>query len=233
MTHYTYVSRFVLILLALGFVYHAYHADAVPRENPSDYTTVIPWEGWGDFDGVMSGRVIDPEGNPLPYARVRVHSKEIETFADRNGFFTIHGLQRGGHYSLIISADGYETDVARWIPIPLYSTADIGDYHLRDEELRTNIWQITTEVLPDGSSIVVSNMMYIIGTLTSHYSYAHWHNITSDYRSLYPTLFLTNGMDDVSFWLDERGVETPDELSDDARELETNYPQNNGESLTP
>jgi len=140
------------------------------RRNPKDFE-FIEDEGWGSWNGVLTGRITDKEGRPIVGARVRVHSKEMETRTDRNGFFTFRGLQQGGRYSLIVDARGYDEALLRWIPIPRTHSADIGDYYL--EEL-TNYWQVTSNVVAEGVWIVTSNMVEIAGSYTSQLTYAEW-----------------------------------------------------------
>lgn len=167
------------LVLAICIAGYSFAVKKTPHTNPDDFS-FIQWEGWGDTNGVLTGRVIDKFGDPLAYARIKVHSKDIVTRADKNGYFTLRGLQRGGHYSLIINAKGYETDVARWIPIPVNSTADIGDYHLNEEELWTNIWVLITNALQNGSVAISSNMLEIAGANTTVYTYVQWQQLTGD-----------------------------------------------------
>ena len=122
----------------------------------------------------MTGRIIDEDGDPIPFAQVRVHSKDIVARCDRNGFFSIRGLQRGGHYSLLVDAKGYDHAVLRWIPIQTYETTDIGDYHLEPEELVTNFWVVSSNVTALGELTMTSNLCEIAGSVTSVYSYTTW-----------------------------------------------------------
>ncbi len=130
----------------------------------------------------MTGRIIDPTGRPIPFARVRVHSKDIETRTDANGFFTVRGLQRGGHYSLIVGAHGFDGAILRWIPIPSEQTADIGDYHLDYELLSTNFWQVSSNNIA-GAWVMSSNFCDIIEGDTNLYDAATWRsNFTEEGR---------------------------------------------------
>ncbi|MBR6463185.1 carboxypeptidase regulatory-like domain-containing protein, partial [bacterium] len=99
--------------------------------NPASYDSIAD-DGlyWGDWDGSIMGRVIDKDRKPIPFAKVKVHSKNLETTADKDGNFQIGGLQVGGHYSLIMSSHGMEPGVARWIPIPVVKVAKIGDFSI-------------------------------------------------------------------------------------------------------
>ncbi len=168
---------FVCFIASLCIAGRAFAVKESHHTNPDDFS-FIEWEGWGGTNGVLTGRVIDKYGIPLSYARIKVHSKDIVTTADKNGYFTIRGLQRGAHYSLVINAKGYNTEIARWIPIPINSTADIGDYHLNEEELWTNMWVIITNSLYNGSAEISSNMLEIAGPYTTTYSYAQWQQLT-------------------------------------------------------
>jgi len=140
--------------------------------NPKDFDFIADGE-WGGWDGVMTGRIIDPDGRPIPFARVRVHSKDIETRTDANGFFTVRGLQRGGHYSLIVGAHGFDGAVLRWISIPSQQTADIGDYHLDYELPNTNFWQVSSNNIA-GAWAMSSNFCDITDGVTNLYDAAAW-----------------------------------------------------------
>lgn len=140
------------------------------RENPKDFE-FIEDEGWGSWNGVLTGRIIDKWGRPIAGARVQVHSKNMETRTDRNGFFTFRGLQQGGRYSLIVEAPGYDTALLRWIPIPRTHSADIGDWYL--EEL-TNFWRVTSNEVAGGVWVVSSNLVEIAGSYTGEMTYAEW-----------------------------------------------------------
>ena len=135
------------------------------HENPANFD-FIEEDGWGDWSGVMTGRIIDQEGNPLPFAHIKVYFKDIETTADENGFFTIRGLQQGGHYSLIVDHTGCEPAVARWIPIPRYRSADIGDFHLDPELVNTNFLQVTSNLVGD-VWVSVTNVVDIVDGVTN------------------------------------------------------------------
>ena len=156
--------------------------------NPADYD-YIGEEGmyWGDWDGSIMGRVIDKYKVPIPFAKVKVHSKDLETHADKDGYFQIDGLQVGGHYSLIISARGMDPGVARWIPIPVLKVAKIGDFSIETEKVWTNFWVVTTNTLvttqTDASSnsfekvttVCVSNYYDVVEGETNVYDYAQWY----------------------------------------------------------
>jgi hypothetical protein len=161
------------MLLALA-AYSAFSAPAQNKHaNPGSYDN-IEWEGWGDWNGVITGRVIDKYGKPIPYATVQVHSKDIRINADRNGFFTIQGLQQGGHYSLIITAKGREPDVARWIPIPRFQSANIGDFSLDVEKIWTNFWIVSSNQVSEGTWEMISNFYNVAASVTTVYTVAEW-----------------------------------------------------------
>lgn len=161
------------VLLALA-AYTAFSAPAQKMHtNPGVYDN-IEWQGWGDWNGVITGRVIDKYGKPIPYATVHVHSKDIQVKADQNGFFTISGLQQGGHYSLIIKAKGREPDVARWIPIPRFESANIGDFSLEVEKIWTNFWIVTSNQVSEGSWEMISNFYNVAASVTTVYTFAEW-----------------------------------------------------------
>ncbi|HMB04910.1 MAG TPA: redoxin domain-containing protein [Isosphaeraceae bacterium] len=58
-------------------------------------------------DGRISGRVVDEQGEPVPFARVRLAmggtpgGKIISTTTDRSGAFTLRGLRPGSSYTII------------------------------------------------------------------------------------------------------------------------------------
>ena len=138
-------------------------------KNPDNYD-FIEWQGWGDWNGVMTGRITDEDGNPIPYAKIKVHSKNITTTADKNGFFTIKGLQQGGHYSLIVKGKGFDGAIARWIPIPIDHSADIGDFKLEPEKIWTNFWVVTSNKLENGTWVTISNYYDIADSVTNIYT---------------------------------------------------------------
>ncbi|MCX7003582.1 MAG: carboxypeptidase-like regulatory domain-containing protein [bacterium] len=174
-------SQLLLISLLLTFCAAVPGAQRDPHTNPADFDFIEDGE-WGGWEGVMTGRIIDPEGRPIPFARVRVHSKDIETRTDANGFFTVRGLQRGGHYSLIVGAHGFDGAVLRWIPIPSQQTADIGDYHLDYQLPSTNFWQVFSNSVA-GAWLTSSNFCDIIEGRTNWYDAATWQrNFTEEGR---------------------------------------------------
>ena len=156
--------------------------------NPADYD-YIGEEGmyWGDWDGSIMGRVIDKYKVPIPFAKVKVHSKDLETHADKDGYFQIDGLQVGGHYSLIISARGMDPGVARWIPIPIMKEARIGDFSIETEKLWTNFWVVVTNqaVITETDALsnsyekvvlnCVSNYYDVVDGVTNVYNYTDWY----------------------------------------------------------
>lgn len=160
-----------------------------PHENPRNYDDLEGEEGlyWGDWDGSVMGRVIDKQRKPIPFAKVKVHSKDLETIADKDGYFQIDGLQVGGHYSLIISARGKEPGVARWIPIPVRKVARIGDFSVEPEKVWTNFWVVSTSTsvvteLDALSNAVertvtscISNYYDIVEGQTNIYDYSQWY----------------------------------------------------------
>jgi len=151
-----------ILCITVFFVY-------AEKKNPEDYS-FIEWEGWGDWNGTMTGRITDKKGNPIPYAKIKVHSKNIKTTADKNGYFTVKGLQQGGHYSLIVKGKGFDGAVARWIPIPISQSADIGDFSLEPEHIWTNFWVVTSNVLENGEWVIVSNFFDIADNITNIYN---------------------------------------------------------------
>ena len=177
--------------------------------NPKNYDDLEGEEGlyWGDWDGSIEGRVIDKQMNPIPFAKVKVHSKNLETIADKDGNFSIEGLQVGGHYSLIISARGKEPGVARWIPIPVRRVAKIGDFSIEPEKIWTNFWVVVTNTLIatefDAASNAfekvtlncVSNYYDIVEGETNIYSYSEWffqYHLTYTERRVLYSLGITN-----------------------------------------
>ncbi len=153
---------FSIFCITVFFVY-------AKEKNPEDYS-FIEWEGWGDWNGTMTGRITDQDGNPIPYAKIKVHSKNIRTTADKNGYFSIKGLQQGGHYSLIVKGKGFDGAVARWIPIPISQSADIGKFSLEPEHIWTNFWVVTSNALENGTWVVVSNFFDIADDITNIYN---------------------------------------------------------------
>jgi len=152
---------FSILCITVLFVY-------AEKKNPSDYN-FIEEEGWGGWNGTMTGRITDKSGDPIPYARIKVHSKNIKTKADKNGYFTIKGLQQGGHYSLIVKGKGFDGAVARWIPIPISQSANIGDFFLEPERVWTNFWVVTSNILENGECVVISNFFDIADNVTNIY----------------------------------------------------------------
>jgi hypothetical protein len=168
------ISLLVLAVVCAGAVM----AQRERHANPTDFDFIDEGD-WGDWDGVMTGRIIDPDGRPIPFARVQVHSKDIRTRTDDNGFFTVRGLQRGGHYSLIVGKRGFDGAVLRWIPIPSQQTADIGDYHLEYALPSTNFWQVSSNLVA-GVWLVSSNFYDIIEGETNVYGSATWQRSFTD-----------------------------------------------------
>jgi hypothetical protein len=202
------------MLLAVA-AYTAFSAPAQKTHTNPDTYGNIEWQGWGGWNGVITGRVIDKYGKPIPNAIVQVHSKNIQVKADRNGFFTISGLQQGGHYSLIIKAKGREPDVARWIPIPRYQSANIGDFSLDVEKIWTNFWIVTSNQVSEGTWEMISNFYNVAASVTSVYTYAEWQ-----------TSFSTN-----RWMLQYRSLTLPDETLIDER-LDTGTDQPGTGSVT-
>ncbi len=143
------------------------------HENPKDFN-FIENQGWGSTNGVITGQIVDEYGNAIPNASIEVYGKNIKTKADRNGNFTVRGLQTGGHYSLIINSKGRETTVARWIPIPKFEAANIGSYHIEPEEIWTNFWILTSNMLANGEWNFSSNMIEIAGYETNIFLFEEW-----------------------------------------------------------
>jgi hypothetical protein len=160
-----------LVLLAACFA-------LAKHVNPEQFD-FIPEQGWGDWSGVVTGRIIDEDGRPLPNVDIRVWGREIRTTTDRNGFFTIRDLQQGGHYSLVVDAKGYDSALLRWIAIPRFQSADLGDYHLAEEEFTTNYWNVSSNQVAVGEWVVSSNMVDIIGSITNIYAAYQWTVIVS------------------------------------------------------
>ncbi len=204
-------GRGILTCLCIGILCaFAASASAAKKrhENPKDFN-FIEEEGWGDWNGVMTGRIIDKYGDPIPHITIRVHSKDIKTKTDANGFFTIKGLQKGGHYSLIIDAKGYDYTVARWIPIPKYQSADIGDYYIEPEPIWTNFWQITSNLVENGTWMILSNFVDIADNITNIHTVAEWESFTREreqrYHHYYGMLAPTNELP----MIDERPALAP------------------------
>lgn len=61
----------------------------------------------GEKNGVLSGRVTDEQGNPLPYANVFVQENYLGTATDLKGKFSLR--LPPGKYTLIVSYIGYKT----------------------------------------------------------------------------------------------------------------------------
>jgi len=171
--YHSFISLSFVGLLAVVLFYTCNATAQKKHQNPKIYDN-IEWEGWGGWDGVISGRVIDKYGKPIPYATVKIHSKNLQTKADKNGYFTIKGLQQGGHYSLIFTAKGREPAAARWIPIPRFQSADIGNFSLDVEKFWTNFWVVSTTQSTNDVQNVVSNYYNIEASVTTIFSYAEW-----------------------------------------------------------
>ena len=187
-------KKITLVLFScLCFIAMLVYSERSEIQNPKDYN-FIEWEGWGGWNGVMTGRITDKHGKHIPYAKIRVHSKKIRTTADANGFFTIKGLQKGGHYSLIINAKGYDGAVARWIPIPKFQSADIGDYKLDYEHIWTNFWVLSSNLLENGVWQMSSNLFTIADNITNIYSVADWKLYENAYYPLDEKLGNTNNI---------------------------------------
>lgn len=65
------------------------------------------------FDGILAGRVVDGFSSRPPYAAIQVVSLDdtqrqaaapIDLYTDRDGYFTIPGLNPGRHYKLVVRA---------------------------------------------------------------------------------------------------------------------------------
>jgi thiol-disulfide isomerase/thioredoxin len=62
-------------------------------------------------DGRISGRVVDPQGEPVPNARVRLavggvpKGRVVRATTDRSGAFTLSGLRPGASYTLIAESE--------------------------------------------------------------------------------------------------------------------------------
>jgi|GEM_PF-2822956 len=147
------------------------------HENPKNFD-FIENQGWGGTNGVITGQVVDEFGDAIPYASIEVYGKNIKTKADRNGNFTVRGLQIGGHYSLIINSKGKETSIARWIPIPKYEAANIGSFHIKPEEIWTNFWVVASNLLESGEWAFSSNIIEIAGFETNTFSFEEWEGKT-------------------------------------------------------
>lgn len=156
--------------------------------NPADYD-YIDEEGmcWGDWDGSIMGRVIDKYRKPIPFAKVKVHSKDLETTADKDGNFIIDGLQVGGHYSLIISSRGMEPGVARWIPIPVLKVAKIGDFSIEKEKPWTNFWVVTSNTVVKTELDALSNSYekVVLNCVSNYYDVVEGETNVYDYTQWY------------------------------------------------
>ena len=151
------------------------------HENPENFDS-IEYQGWGGTNGVITGQIVDEFGEIIPYAAIEVYGKNIKTKADQNGYFTVRGLQIGGHYSLIINAKGRETSVARWIPIPKYEAANIGTFHIEQEQLWTNFWVVSSNLLENGEWTFSSNVLEITGYETNIFSSTEWNTRSKQQR---------------------------------------------------
>ncbi len=156
----------LVICCCIIFISFQLFATKKKHENPKNFD-FIENQGWGGTNGVISGQIVDEYGNSIPYAAIEIYGKNIKTKADQNGYFTIRGLQIGGHYSLIINAKDRETTIARWIPIPKYEAANIGSFHIKPEEIWTNFWMLTSNMLENGEWAFSSNMIEITGYETN------------------------------------------------------------------
>lgn len=156
-----YAAALISWILAAGIC-------SAGHENPKDFD-FIDDQGWGDWSGSLAGRIIDANGVPIAGAAIRVHSKDIVARTDHNGYFVIHGLQQGGRYSLIIGREGYRDGLARWIPIPRYYTADIGDYHLDPAPIQTNYFAVASNLV-QGAWVTVTNVVEIDDDITNFYA---------------------------------------------------------------
>lgn len=156
--------------------------------NPADYDDLAN-EGlcWGGWDGRITGRVIDKYMKPIPFAKVKIHSKDLETVTDKDGNFTIGNLQVGGHYSLIISARGMEPGVARWIPIPVMKEARIGDFSIETEKLWTNFWVVVTNRIVKTETDALSNSYekVILNCVSNYYDVVDGETNVYDYTEWY------------------------------------------------
>ena len=156
--------------------------------NPASYDDIADGElYWGEWDGSITGRVIDKHMKPIPFAKVKVHSKDLETTADKDGNFIIDGLQVGGHYSLIISSRGMEPGVARWIPIPVLKVAKIGDFSIEKEKPWTNFWVVTSNTVVKTELDALSNSYekVVLNCVSNYYDVVEGETNVYDYTQWY------------------------------------------------
>jgi len=163
----------LIVCCSIIFLSFQLFAAKKKHENPKNFD-FIQSQGWGGTNGVITGQIVDEYGDSIPYASVEIYGKNIKTKADQNGFFTVRGLQIGGHYSLIVNSKGRETSVARWIPIPEYEAANIGSFHIIPEEIWTNFWVLTSNLLASGEWTFSSNMFEIAGPETNIFLFENW-----------------------------------------------------------
>ena len=76
----------------------------------TDTETSVP-DRRGRTEGRISGRIVDDNGEPVPFARVRLAmgaapgGKVIRATTDRAGGFTLRGLRPGSSYTVIAESD--------------------------------------------------------------------------------------------------------------------------------
>ena len=172
MKNYTFK---LVVCCSIIFVSFQLLAANKKHENPKNFD-FIEYQGWGGTNGVISGQIVDEVGAAIPNAAIEIYGKNIKSKADQNGYFTVRGLQIGGHYSLIINAKGRETSIARWIPIPKYEAANIGSFHIVPEEIWTNFWVLTSNMLASGEWTFSSNMVEIAASETNIFLFDDWQN---------------------------------------------------------
>jgi len=59
------------------------------------------------LDSIVSGRVVDTKGTPVPGATVRIQATAVSTLSDETGCFRLPGLEAGAHVTLSAWAEGY------------------------------------------------------------------------------------------------------------------------------
>src|SRR5262245_57862371 len=74
----------------------------------------FPRDGFGRSTAQIEGRILDPDGRPVPYAELIVATTSAiprHVVADQDGRFSIDGLG-AGHYELTAIAPGLVSDAA-------------------------------------------------------------------------------------------------------------------------
>lgn len=89
----------------------------------------IPPPAWGDT-GQVTGRVVDPEGDPVAEAVVTIHGSNRSAISDRSGRFTIRDVPAGIR-ELRVRRLGFREARVEGIRVPAVGDIDVGSVHLR------------------------------------------------------------------------------------------------------